>query len=102
MAALAHLIITGAVGRHLLVTLERFLAGYLIAAALGVTLGIALGDFRRLHDLLGVVVELLRPVPSVAIIPVAVLTLRIGDSMFVAVRGSARVWSILLSSIACG
>ena len=99
MAALAHLIITGAVGRHLLVTLERFLAGYLIAAALGVTLGIALGYFRPLHDLLGVVIELLRPMPSVAIIPVAILTLGIGDSMIVAVTVYASVWSILINTI---
>ncbi len=99
MAALAHLIITGAIGRHLLVTLERFLAGYLIAAALGVTLGIALGYFRPLHDLLGVVIELLRPMPSVAIIPVAILTLGIGDSMIVAVTVYASVWSILINTI---
>jgi ABC-type nitrate/sulfonate/bicarbonate transport system permease component len=99
MAALAHLIITGAVGRHLLVTLERFLAGYLIAAALGVTLGIALGYFRPLRDLLGVVIELLRPMPSVAIIPVAILTLGIGDSMIVAVTVYASVWSILINTI---
>lgn len=99
IAALAQLAITGAVGRHLLVTLERFLVGYLIAAAIGVTLGILLGYFRFLHNLLGIVIELLRPMPSVAIIPVAILTLGIGDSMIVAVTVYASVWSILINTI---
>lgn len=99
IGALAQLVITGAVGRHFLVTLERFLAGYLIAAAIGVTLGIALGYFRPLHNLLGIVIELLRPMPSVAIIPVAILTLGIGDWMVVAVTVYASVWSILINTI---
>ena len=99
IGALAQLAITGAVGWHFLVTLERFLAGYLIAAAIGVTLGIVLGYFRALHDLLGIVIELLRPMPSVAIIPVAILALGIGDSMIVAVTVYASVWSILINTI---
>ena len=99
IGALGQLLVTGAVSRHLLVTLERFLAGYLIAAAIGVTLGIALGYFRPLHNLLGIVIELLRPMPSVAIIPVAILTLGIGDWMIVAVTVYASLWSILINTI---
>ena len=99
IGALGQLIISGAVGRHLLATLERFLAGYLIAAAIGVTLGILLGYFQPLHNLLGILIELLRPMPSVAIIPVAILTLGIGDSMIVAVTVYAGVWSILINTI---
>jgi ABC-type nitrate/sulfonate/bicarbonate transport system permease component len=99
LMALGQLWITGAAGGHLLVTVQRFLAGYLIAAALGVMLGIALGYFRPLHNLLGIVIELLRPMPSVAIIPVAILTLGLGDAMIVAVTVYASVWSILINTI---
>jgi ABC-type nitrate/sulfonate/bicarbonate transport system permease component len=99
MSALAQLLVTGSVIQHLLVTLERFLAGYLIAAAIGVTSGIALGYFRFLHSLLGMVIEFLRPMPSVAIIPVAILMLGISDSMIVAVTAYASVWSILINTI---
>ena len=99
IGALVHLLITGVVSGHLLITLERFLAGYLIAAAIGVTLGVTLGYFRPLHNLLGVLIELLRPMPSVAIIPVAILTLGIGDSMIIAVTVYASVWSILINTI---
>jgi NitT/TauT family transport system permease protein len=92
MGAGVQLLFSGDVARHFLVTLERFLTGYLIAAALGASLGVALGYFRLLHDLLGTVVELLRPMPSVAIIPVAILMLGIGDAMIVAVTVYASVW----------
>jgi NitT/TauT family transport system permease protein len=97
--ALGHLLLSGPLAGHLLITLERFLSGYLIAAALGVLLGIALGYFRSLHNLLGVVIEFLRPMPSVAIIPVAILMLGIGDSMIAAVTVYASVWSILINTI---
>lgn len=99
LSALARMLATGPIAAHLLVTLERFLAGYLIAAALGVGLGLVLGYFRFLHDLLGVVIEFLRPMPSVAIIPVAILLFGIGDSMIVAVTVYASVWSILINTV---
>jgi ABC-type nitrate/sulfonate/bicarbonate transport system permease component len=99
IGALGDLFITGAVGWHLAATMGRFLTGFLIAAALGVMLGIALGYIRPLHHLLRTAIELLRPMPSVAIIPVAILTLGIGDSMIVAVTVYASVWPILINTI---
>jgi ABC-type nitrate/sulfonate/bicarbonate transport system permease component len=99
LGALAQLFIAGQVKGHLFVTLERFFTGYLIAAAVGVSSGIALGYFRPLHNLLGIVIEFLRPMPSVAIIPVAILMLGIGDSMIVAVTVYASVWPILVNTI---
>ena len=99
IGALGNLFITGAVGWHFAATVGRFLTGFLIAAALGVTLGIALGYIRPLHHLLRTAIELLRPMPSVAIIPVAILTLGIGDSMIVAVTVYASVWPILINTI---
>jgi ABC-type nitrate/sulfonate/bicarbonate transport system permease component len=44
-------------------------------------------------------IEFLRPMPSVAIIPVAILLLGIGDSMIVAVTVYASVWPILINTI---
>jgi ABC-type nitrate/sulfonate/bicarbonate transport system permease component len=44
-------------------------------------------------------IEFLRPMPSVAIIPVAVLALGIGDHMIVAVTVYASLWPILINTI---
>jgi len=99
LAALVQLIISGPVARHLGVTLGRFLQGYLLAATIAVTLGVVLGYFRLLRSLLGTSIEFLRPMPSVAIIPVAILMLGLGDSMIVAVTVYASVWPILINTI---
>ncbi len=99
LAALGSSLATGPLAKHCAVTLARFLEGYLLAALLAVTLGALLGYFRMLHSLLGTVIELLRPMPSVAIIPIAILLLGIGDSMIVAVTVYASLWPILINTI---
>ena len=94
VVALSHLIVSGQVTTHLFTTLRRFLEGYLLAAAIAVTVGVALGYFRFAHSLTEMLIEFLRPMPSVAIIPVAILLLGIGDSMIVAVTVYASTWPI--------
>jgi len=99
LAALGQSALSGPLARHLAITVGRFLQGYLLAAAIGVSLGVVLGYFRFLYSLLAMVIEFLRPMPSVAIIPVAVLMLGIGDSMIVAVTVYASVWPVLINTI---
>jgi ABC-type nitrate/sulfonate/bicarbonate transport system permease component len=99
MAEFSELIISGQMTIHVLVTLGRFLQGYLIAAFIAVTLGVVLGYFRFVHSLMEMVIEFLRPMPSVAIIPVAILLLGIGDAMIVAVTVYASTWPVLVSTI---
>ncbi len=99
LAALVISVSSGPLIRHLGVTIVRFAEGYLLAAAIGVALGIALGYLRFLHRLVEIVIEFLRPMPSVAIIPVAILTLGIGDSMIVAVTVYATLWPVLINTI---
>jgi ABC-type nitrate/sulfonate/bicarbonate transport system permease component len=99
LVALGELIISGLVTTHFLTTVRRFLEGYLLAAVIAVSAGVALGYFRFAHSLLEMLIEFLRPMPSVAIIPVAILLLGIGDLMIVAVTVYASVWPILVNTI---
>jgi len=99
VAALAQAISSGSIAQHCAVTVGRFLQGYFLAAVLAVTLGVVLGYYRFLHGLLATVIELLRPMPSVAIIPVAILLLGIGDRMIVAVTVYASLWPMLINTI---
>ncbi|HBA40067.1 MAG TPA: hypothetical protein DCZ05_10090 [Deltaproteobacteria bacterium] len=64
------------------------------------TLGIVLGYFKLAYSLSESLIEFLRPMPSVAIIPVAILFLGIGDAMMVAVTVYACAWPILINTIA--
>ena len=99
IVTLTNLVVSGQVTAHFLTTLRRFLEGYLLAAAIAVTLGVLLGYFRLAHSLLETLIEFLRPMPSVAIIPVAILLLGIGDAMIVAVTVYASTWPILINTI---
>jgi ABC-type nitrate/sulfonate/bicarbonate transport system permease component len=99
IASLGQVVASGEIARHMLTTLMRFLSGYLIAAVIAVSLGIILGYFPFGHSLLETVIEFLRPMPSVAIIPVAILLLGIGDGMIVAVTVYASMWPILINTI---
>jgi ABC-type nitrate/sulfonate/bicarbonate transport system permease component len=99
LTALAHLFLSGQLAKHMIVTLSRFLQGYFLAAIIAVTFGLVLGYFRWLHSLVEALIEFLRPMPSVAIIPVAILLLGIGDGMIVAVTVYASIWAILINTI---
>ena len=98
-AAIGQALMAGPIAQHFGVTLGRFLEGYLLSAALAVTLGVVLGYVGFLRSLFETVIELMRPMPSVAIIPVAILLLGLGDSMIVAVTVYASVWPILINTI---
>src|SRR5918999_124071 len=99
LSTLGELVFSGQIVDHLIITFIRFLQGYLLAASLAVILGTVLGYFRFAHSLFEAVIEFLRPMPSVAIIPVAVLLLGIGDAMIVAVTVYASVWPVLINTI---
>jgi ABC-type nitrate/sulfonate/bicarbonate transport system permease component len=99
LEALWRLIVSAQIAGHLMITVSRFLQAYLLAATIAIILGIVLGYFRFAHSLLETVIEFLRPMPSVAIIPVAVLLLGIGDSMIVGVTVYASLWPILINTI---
>jgi ABC-type nitrate/sulfonate/bicarbonate transport system permease component len=99
IASLAQVLVSGEIAGHVLTTLARFLSGYLIAAVIAVSAGVILGFFPLLYSLLETLIEFLRPMPSVAIIPVAILLLGIGDGMIVAVTIYASMWPILINTI---
>ena len=97
--SLLSLIFSGELLHYFFVSLGRFLSGYLLSALIAVTLGIILGYSRLAYSLFEVVIEFLRPMPSVAIIPVAILFLGIGSPMIVAVTVYACTWPILINTM---
>lgn len=54
-------------------SLLRVLAGFLLGAAVGIPLGIAIGYWRLFRDLTFPAIEFLRPIPPIAWIPLSIL-----------------------------
>jgi NitT/TauT family transport system permease protein len=84
---------------HVAGTLASTVLGIIVAVSVAVPLGILLGSSLRSY-LAGVTaVELLRPIPSVALIPLAILLLGRGLDMRVALVAYASTWPIVLNTI---
>jgi ABC-type nitrate/sulfonate/bicarbonate transport system permease component len=80
-------------------SLLRLAAGYLLAVAVGVGLGLLVGMNRAVRDVLEPVLELFRAIPPPVLVPVIMLFAGIGDSMKVLVIVSGCVWPILLNTV---
>lgn len=79
LRALGRLAASGRLPRDAVASLFRVTWGYLLAAAIGVPLGAALGWSTRGARAVGPVIELLRPISPLAWIPLAILWLGVGD-----------------------
>ena len=77
-------------------TLTAAALGLAAGSALGIVLGVALGLSRRLSASCSLSIELLRPVPSVALIPLAMLVFGFGLNMELAVVAFATFWPMLV------
>ena len=80
-------------------SLMRVFAGFGIAAVLGVFLGIAIGRSRRSSDLLLPPLELMRPIPAVAWIPLAVLMFPSSELSMIYITFIGALFPILLNTI---
>jgi ABC-type nitrate/sulfonate/bicarbonate transport system permease component len=80
-------------------TLQGWALGLGIAAAIAIPLGIVLGSSRLLYRALRGVIEFLRPIPSVALIPLAVLVWGTGLSSKVFLAAFASTWPLLMQTL---
>src|SRR5215213_8294185 len=90
---------SGTLTGEIATTLESYLEGFGLAIAGGVVLGLAIGSWRTLLDALSVVIEFLRPIPAVALIPLAILFFGLGIPMRRFVIAYAALWPILINTL---
>jgi ABC-type nitrate/sulfonate/bicarbonate transport system permease component len=79
-------------------TVRTFTIGLLLAAAMGVTAGVVLGASRRTFDFFRLVIEFLRPLPSVALIPFVILIFGVGSTATITMVTYASFWPILFNT----
>jgi NitT/TauT family transport system permease protein len=77
-------------------TLACAFAGLAIGGAIGLILGLLFGALRPLDRLMEVTIELVRPIPSVALAPVALVALGFGYRLEIAIVAFACTWPVLL------
>jgi ABC-type nitrate/sulfonate/bicarbonate transport system permease component len=80
-------------------TLRSVLAGWAIAMAIGVTFGLLLGASPLLRSYSMASVEILRPIPGIAFLPVALLLFGFSTSMELFVIILPVLWPILIGTM---
>ncbi len=79
-------------------TLVSAFAGLSIGGAIGLAFGIALGIFHVFDRLMEVTIEAIRPIPSIALLPIALIALGFGYRMEIVIVAFACIWPILILS----
>jgi len=92
--------VTGELLGHILASMERAVGGFVIAGLVGVSLGLAMSQFRLFRQMLAGPVELLRPISSIAWIPLAILWFGLGYKSVVFVIAISCLFIVLLNTLA--
>lgn len=93
------LILNGQLVTHLEASLLRSITGFLVAIVIAVPLGLLIGWYRKFSDLLSPLLELFRNTAALALLPVFILFLGIGEASKIALIIYACTWPILLNTI---
>jgi NitT/TauT family transport system permease protein len=84
---------------HLTSSLIRVLSGFLLAAIVGVGLGLAIARSKWVEDILRPPLELIRPIPAVAWIPLSVLMFPSSELSMIFITFTGAFFPILLNAI---
>jgi ABC-type nitrate/sulfonate/bicarbonate transport system permease component len=85
-------------GQQAVPSLYRMAVGYFFASVIGISIGIVIGSFKRIYQLLDPVLQFWRAIPATAIIPVGILLIGIGDQMKMVVICFGAMWPILINT----
>jgi NitT/TauT family transport system permease protein len=81
------------------ISLRRVLLGFAIAAGLGITLGVLIGRYRLVRALSIPALEVLRPIPAIAWVPMAIMLWPSNEVSIVFITFLGAFFPILLNTI---
>ena len=84
---------------HVGVSMQRILIGFALATALGICLGAIMGRSRIARDVVTPYIEILRPIPAVAWIPLAILMWPTEESSIIYITFLGALFPIVLNTV---
>jgi NitT/TauT family transport system permease protein len=84
---------------HVGATFAAWTAGLMLATLISVPLGIMIGTSERAYQMVSPIIEFMRPIPAVALIPLGILLWGQGFSMKVILVAYATTWPILFNTV---
>ncbi|MBI4591619.1 MAG: ABC transporter permease [Candidatus Rokubacteria bacterium] len=92
-------LLSGELLRHILASSERVLLAWSVVAVIAIPLGIAIGWWPRVNRFLGPIVEMVRPIPPIAWIPISILWFGIGMTQNVFIIMIGAFFPILINTV---
>ncbi|HEY3911500.1 MAG TPA: ABC transporter permease [Stellaceae bacterium] len=99
VAAWWQLLLSGVLREHVIASATRAASGLALAIVVAVPIGLVIGWDRRIARFLNPLIEILRNTAALALLPVFVLILGIGETSKIAMVLYAASWPILLNTV---
>ena len=93
------LISSGKLQNNLMISFCRVLSGFAIGTVAGAIIGFLMGLFAGFNRALSVIVSVLRPIPTIALIPIFIVIFGIGETSNIAIIVVGAFWPVLLNTI---
>jgi ABC-type nitrate/sulfonate/bicarbonate transport system permease component len=100
LTSLYDMTISGEVFPHIGISILRAVAGYLIAAIVGLSIGILVAWSKIFENIFDPLIELIRPISTFALVPVMFVWFGIGNGSKIAIIFKACFFPIVLNTIA--
>jgi NitT/TauT family transport system permease protein len=84
---------------NVVMSVRRIVFGFFIAIAIGVPLGLLIGKYRVMRDLFMPAVEVLRPIPAIAWVPMAIMLWPTNEASIVYITFIGAFFPILLNTV---
>ena len=91
---------SGELPQDVIGSLSRVLAGFVIGAGVALPLGLLMGRIRLVHDLMSPVLEIVRPIPPIAFIPLSMLWFGLGNPPALFLISLGAFFPVLVNTIA--
>jgi len=89
---------SGELWQHIQVSVLRAMAGYALGGGLGLAFGIIVGQFRRAEKTLDPTIQMIRMIPSLAIIPLFILWFGIGEESKVLIIAKSAFFPLYINT----
>lgn len=84
---------------HILLSCRRILLGFCLAAIVAVPLGLVMGRFKLLHEIIFPVSEVLRPIPAIAWVPMAIMLWPTNEQSIIFITFIGSFFPILVNTL---
>ncbi|MFP3040479.1 ABC transporter permease [Treponema primitia] len=99
LAEFLKMIKSGALIKHVSISLFRSFTGFVIAIIIGIPLGLIVGWYKTAREVLSLPIDVLRNTSPLAMLPVFILFLGIGETSKLTIVAFACLWPTLLNTI---